>query len=232
MNLSRYASVERVLTAGILLAVAVPCSAQITPAAGYVPPDDTPSIKVGATIFADYTVQQTPRIKDADGNEVTSNAFNVGRTYINITGNISHNIAFRITPDITREAESSTAGTSIAGNYVFRLKYGFVQFNLDDHLNPGRTGTWVRLGVQQTPWVDYMEGIYRYRFQGQVFSEREGFLTSSDIGASFHYKFAHNYGEVHTGFYNGEGYTRPEANNQKGFMIRGTLRQLPKSEAP
>ena len=47
-------------------------------------------IKVGATIFADYTVQSNPKIKDADGNEVTSNAFNVTRTYINITGNINH----------------------------------------------------------------------------------------------------------------------------------------------
>ena len=93
---------------------AAPCAAQITPAAGYTPPDDTPSIKVGATIYADYTVQQTPKIKDADGNEVTSNSFNVTRTYINITGNISHNIAFRITPDITRETENSSAATSIA----------------------------------------------------------------------------------------------------------------------
>src|SRR4051812_11549232 len=225
MQLTRCASIGAAAVA--LAALAAPCVAQVTPAAAYVPPDDTPAIKVGATIFADYTVQETPRIKDADGNDVTSNAFNVGRTYINITGNISHNIAFRITPDITRESESATAGTSIAGNYVFRLKYGFVQFNLDDHLNPGRTGSWVRLGVQQTPWVDYMEGIYRYRFQGQVFEEREGFLSSSDLGASFHYSFGHNYGEVHTGFYNGETYTKPEANDQKGFMIRATARPLP-----
>ena len=206
---------------------AVPCAAQITPAAGYTPPDDAPSIRVGATIYTDYTVQQHPKVKDADGNDVTLNSFNVTRTYINITGNISHNIAFRITPDITRETESATAATSIAGNYVFRLKYGFVQFNLDDHLNPGRTGSWVRLGVQQTPWVDYIENIYRYRFQGTIFEEREGFLSSSDVGASFHYNFAHNYGEVHTGFYNGETYTKPEVNNQKGFQIRGTLRPLP-----
>ncbi len=210
-----------------VLAIAVPCAAQVTPAAGYVPPDDTPAIRVGATIYADYTVQQNPKIKDADGNEVTSNAFNASRTYINITGNISHNIAFRITPDITRETESATASTSIAGNYVFRLKYGFVQFNLDDYMNPGRTGSWVRLGVQQTPWVDYMEGIYRYRFQGTIFEEREGFLSSSDVGASFHYNFSNNYGEVHTGFYNGETYTKPEVNNEKGFMIRATVRPLP-----
>jgi hypothetical protein len=94
-------------------------------------------------------------------------------------------------------------------------------------MNPGRAGSWVRLGMQQTPWVDYMEGIYRYRFQGTIFEEREGFLSSSDIGASFHYNFARNYGEIHTGFYNGETYTKPEANNEKGFMIRATVRPLP-----
>jgi len=220
-------SVGQLVMVMAAVSFAAPCAAQITPAAGYTPPDDTPSIKVGATIYADYTVQQTPKIKDADGNEVTSNSFNVTRTYINITGNISHNIAFRITPDITRETENAAAATSIAGNYVFRLKYGFVQFNLDDHLNPGRTGSWIRLGVQQTPWVDYMENIYRYRFQGTIFEEREGLLSSSDIGASFHYNFAHNYGEVHTGFYNGEAYTKPEVNDQKGFMIRATGRPLP-----
>ena len=219
------------MVALVLVATALPCAAQVTPAAGYVPPDDTPAIHVGATIFADYTVQANPKIKDADGNEVTSNAFNVTRTYINITGNISHNIAFRITPDITRETESATASTSIAGNYIFRLKYGFVQFNRDDHLNPGRTGSWVRLGQQQTPFVDYIEGIYRYRFQGTIFQEREGFLSSSDLGASFHYNFSHNYGEIHTGFYNGEFYTKPEVNDQKSFQIRGTLRPLPRSPA-
>ena len=36
----------------------LPCSAQVTPAGGYTPPDDTPAIKVGATLFADYTVVQ------------------------------------------------------------------------------------------------------------------------------------------------------------------------------
>lgn len=206
------------------LAIAVPCAAQVTPAAGYVPPDDTPAIKVGATLFADYTVLQKPKIKDTDGNDVTSNAFNVGRAYINVTGNISHNIAFRITPDITRA--SGTADTSLNGSYTFRLKYAYAQFNLDDYLNRGRTGSWVRLGMQQTPWVDFMETVYRYRFQGTIFEDREGFLSSSDIGASFHYNLPGNYGDLHAGLYNGETYTRPEVNNQKGFLVRGSLRPL------
>ncbi|MSO56012.1 MAG: hypothetical protein EXQ55_03690 [Acidobacteria bacterium] len=197
-------------------------AAQVTPAAGYTPFDDAPSIRIGATIFTDYTFTQAPEITDADGNTVHSSAFNVGRSYININGNISRLVSFRITPDITRE---SGTGSSLNGSLVFRVKYAFLQANLDDWM---WRGSWVRLGIQQTPVVDFEEGIYRYRFQGSVFVEREGFLTSSDAGASFHTNFPKNYGDLHVGFYNGEGYSRVEANNEKAFQIRGTVRPLPR----
>jgi hypothetical protein len=206
--------------AALALALGAPAQAQVTPAAGYTPPDDTPSIRLGVTLFADYTVTQKPKSTDADGNEITPNAFNVGRTYLNVTGSISHLIAFRITPDITRETGS---GSSLNGSYTFRLKYAYAQFNLDDWM---ARGSWARFGMQQTPWVDFDEGVYRYRFQGTVFAEREGFLSSSDVGASFHYNLPGNYGDVHAGIYNGETYSKPEANDQKGFMVRGTVRPL------
>ena len=209
--------------AAALLAAVTPAAAQVTPAAGFTPPDDTPAIKVGVTIFTDYTLNQRPAIKDADGNDVKLSAFQVGRSYINVTGNVSHIIAFRITPDITRE---TGPGSSLNGSYVFRIKYAFAQFNLDDWMTKG---SWVRLGIQQTPYVDFMEGIYRYRFQGTVFSEREGFLSSSDAGASLHYALPGNYGDIHGGVYNGENYNKAEVNNQKGWMFRGTVRPLPLS---
>jgi hypothetical protein len=208
------------LVFAILTARAWPAAAQVTPAAGQKPPDDTPSIRVGATLFGDYTFQQKPKITDADGNEVSANAFNVGRAYININGNLSHIVAFRITPDITRE---SGAGSSLNGSLTFRLKYAYAQFNLDDWMT---RGSWARLGMQQTPWVDFMEGIWRYRFQGTIFEDREGFLSSSDVGVSFRYNLPGNYGDVHTGLYNGDTYSRNEANDQKGFMIRGSFRPL------
>jgi hypothetical protein len=213
-----------VVAAALVVAAARPSSAQVTPAAGYTPPDDTPVIRVGVTIFADYTVQQKPKITDADGNSVTFNNFNVTRSYINVTGNINHYIAFRITPDVVRESSlvSLGSGSTVSNDsLVFRIKYAFAQFNFDDWMTHG---SWARLGIQQTPFVDFMEGIYRYRFQGTIFSEREGFLTSSDAGASFHYNFVSNYGDLHAGFYNGEGYARPEVNDTKAFQVRGTLR--------
>ena len=206
-----------------LLGLALPAAAQVTPAAGYTPPDDTPTIKVGMTLFTDFTYQSAPKVTDADGNTVSPSSFNVGRAYINVTGNISHLLGFRITPDIVRE---SGAGSSVNGSLTFRLKYAYAQVNLDDWMPKG---SWARLGMQQTPWVDFEENLYRYRFQGTVFLDREGFLSSSDVGASFHTNFARNYGDVHAGFYNGETYARPEVSDQKAFMIRGTFRPLPAS---
>jgi hypothetical protein len=191
---------------------------QVTPAAGYTPPDDTPSIKVGAVIFANYTYQKEPTITDADGNVVNRSSFDVTRAYINITGNISHIIAFRVTPDVSRETNTAS---SLAGSLEFRVKYAYLQANLDDWMTKG---SYARFGIQQTPYLDFAEGVYRYRFQGTMFVERTGYFASADAGASFHYQFPSNYGDVHVGLFNGENYNKAEVNDQKAIMIRATVR--------
>ena len=215
--------VTRSVAVFVLTIVPATALAQVTAAAGYTPPDDTQATKVGAVIFYDYTFTKTPKTTDAAGNLVSTSAFNVPRTYINVTGNISHNVAFRITPDVSRETNSTP---SLSGSYVFRMKYGYAQFNMDEW-----TGNWkqtyVRVGIQQTPFIDAQESAYRYRFQGTTFIERDGGLASSDAGASFHTSLPSNYGDLHVGYYNGEGYSRAETNDQKAWMIRGTLRPMP-----
>src|SRR6266581_8923843 len=122
------------LACGLLLRSAI-ASAQITPAAGYTPPDDTPSIRVGVTIYADYTYQESPETTDADGNVIKPNSFNVTRSYINVIGNVNHLVGFRITPDVVRQSGlvSLGSGSSVSNDsLVFRIKYAFGQFNLDD----------------------------------------------------------------------------------------------------
>jgi len=209
-----------------LFCAGVPAQAQITPAAGYTPPDDTPSIKFGTVIYTDFTWTDEPEILDVNGDPVDPSSFNVTRAYINVTGNINHLISYRITPDITRQTLTG-AGVTLndQDSLVFRMKYAFGQFNLDDAWKS--KGSWVRLGAQQTPYVAWMEDIYRYRFQGQIGVEREGYLSSSDFGLSTHYNFPGNYGDVHAGYYNGETYARAEVNDQKGLQIRATLRPAP-----
>lgn len=168
-------------------------------------------------MFADYTVTETPKVTDANGRPVTGNAFNLTRSYINVTGSITPRITFRVTPDIVRNSDP-TGATS--GNLVFRLKYAFAQFRAGADTN-------FRLGIQPTPMIDGQEGVYRYRFQGTMFVEREGGLSSADVGLTMVKPLPGGFGEVHVGVYNGEGYTRGEANDQKAFAGRVTLRPLP-----
>jgi hypothetical protein len=220
---TRHRFTRVVLLSGFLtFAGAASALAQVTPAAGDTPLDDTQSIKIGVTLFTDYTFTKQPKSTDADGNLFSPSVFNVARSYINVTGTVSHLVAFRFTPDVSRE---TGAGSSLNGSLTFRVKYAFMQVNLDDWMPKG---SWARLGIQQTPLLDFEEGIYRYRFQGKVFAEREGLLTSSDAGASFHANFAQNYGDVHVGIYNGEGYSHVEVNTQKAIQIRGTIRPFAK----
>ncbi len=215
----------RLIALAFLAATAVTrlASAQVTPAAGSVPPDDTQAIRVGAVLFYDWTRTLAPTTTDAAGNTISLNSFNVTRTYINVTGNISHRLAFRITPDITRETGT---GSTLNGSLTFRLKYGYAQINLDDWTKAWKQ-TFVRLGQQQTLYIDAQESVYRYRFQGTVFVERDGGLSSADAGASFHTNIPNNYGDVHVGVFNGEGYNRVEVNDQKSVQIRATVRPMP-----
>jgi hypothetical protein len=213
------------VSAGMVLVGARNAGAQVTTAAGYTPPDDTPKINMGITLFADYTYQDTPTLVDGDKNEIHKNSFNLTRAYINVTGSLSHWFSFRITPDI--RAENGT-GSTLAGNQTFRIKYGYGQVNFDDF---APKGSWFRFGLQQTPYVDYAEGIYRYRFQGAIFSDTEGFLSSADYGASLHVNFPENYGDVHVGVYNGDTYQSQNdqngVNNQKAVQIRASVRPAP-----
>src|SRR5438128_2772012 len=99
--------------------------AQVTAAAGYTPPDDTRKFNVGATIFADYTYQESPQVQDVDKNNVKFSTFQVTRAYINITGSLNHLLSFRITPDVARETSPTS---SLSGSQLFRLKYAYGQF--------------------------------------------------------------------------------------------------------
>lgn len=205
----------------ILLSRTAAAQVTPTPAVPSTPPDDNPSVRVGGTLFLDYTTTFEPKVTDATGNEVSQSAFNVGRAYINVQGQLNHIIRFRITPDIVRETGT---GSSNAGSLTVRMKYAFAQFNLDDWM---WRGTYVRFGQVPTPIVNFEEDIYRYRFQGTVFVDREGYLSSSDFGVTFGTQFPKSYGEVMAAVHNGETYTRADPNDQKAFQVRGTLRPFP-----
>lgn len=225
----------RALAAGLAAALlSIPAAAQ-TNATSANPAPDSPTVSVGGVLFADYTYTRSPEGQDVDGNAIHRNTFEIGRAYLNFTGNISRLISFRITPDVTREQGT---GSSLSGSYVYRLKYAYGEFGLADWIGKGG---WIRLGTQPTPYISSVEEVYRYRFQGPIFVDREGlslptsfgpqqgFLVSSDAGLSAHSNLPAEYGDVQLGVYNGEGYNNFESNDQKSLQFRATLRPAPRA---
>ena len=205
------------LTIALLTALfAAPAFAQSQPA--QTPPPaaaepEYPIVRVGVLSYLQYDAE----LKNRDD----YNNFDVTRAYLNINAQVSKNVRFRFTPDIRRINDGS-----LSGSLVLRVKYAFAQF---DNITPKG---WIRLGAHQTPWLDFEEGINRYRVQGTMFSEREGLIPgSSDFGASYFTPLPGGYGEVHAGVYNGEGFGQPEANKYKSVQVRGTVRPLPHAGA-
>src|SRR5690606_11797229 len=137
-----------------LLLMIVPAAARQAFAQGT--DDERPRVEVGGLLFYDYTFAVTPTTTDAAGAPVHANGFNVTRTYLDVTARLSSLLRVRITPDI--------AGTSSDG-LTFRLKYGYAQFDLAPFTGAW-SGTWVRAGIQPTPFLAGADDVYRYRFQG------------------------------------------------------------------
>lgn len=176
-----------------------------------------PAIRVGGVLFYDYRAVLRPPSQDAAGAPIREHGFHLTRAYLDVTGRLSPLLNVRLTPDV---ASPGSDGLS------FRLKYGYAQIDLTQLTGPW-SGTWVRGGIQPTPFLDGADRVYRYRFQGTSFAERDGGLSSADAGVSARTNLPAGYGTVHVGVYNGEGYRRAEANDQKALMLRTTVRPFP-----
>ena len=177
------------------------------PAATPAPEPEYPIVRVGVLSYVQYDAE----LENRDG----YNVFDLTRGYININGQLARNVRFRITPDVRRATSDST----LSGSLVLRVKYAFVEL---DNLKAERS--WVRVGAHQTPWLDFEEGINRYRVQGPMFSERESLIPgSSDFGVGYFTPLG-KYIEVQTGIYNGEGYAQTDLSKQKSAQGRLTLR--------
>ena len=67
-------------------------------------------------------------------------------------------------------------------------------------------GVELRVGQGQTPWVEYEEHRWTYRYLFPIMTDQQNFQTSSDLGASLMGKVLNNKIEYHVSFMNGEGY--------------------------
>jgi len=179
-----------------------------------------PNIKVGTTLFMNYSYTFAPKSVDESGHEFSPSSFDITRAYLTVTGDVVPRVSFRVTSDIVREGG---ADPTLNGSLVLRLKYAYAQFDLAPWLGPH---TWARFGLQNTPIVYATDQIYRYRFQGSPLPERDAGLSSADAGASLHVDLPDGHGDVHAAVLNGDSYQHAETNGEKALQVRTTFKPV------
>jgi hypothetical protein len=188
----------RSLTMLATAAFAVPGIAQ-----GQAPP--APHVVVNGVGYAQFVYQ----LKDTANH---LNQFNLTRAYINVIGNFDGGIGTRITADVY------ASGSSLA----YRLKYAFATYT------PTGSALTFKLGLMQTPYVDYEEALWDYRMQGPIALDRNGYLTSSDLGVGADGKWNKDQVNMQVAFVNGEGYgnAATPGDQRKDLEARASVRVM------
>jgi len=181
----------------------------------------TPGLDFSAWIFGDYQYQTDDAAKAANGGSAP-NKFDIGRVYLTFKGPLGDRLSYRATTDIKQGA-----GTDSYKGWFVRLKYAYLQY---DYLKPNTDGAsaFARIGVLHTVIVDHEENFWP-RYFAQTALERNGFLSSADLGVATGITLPNKLGEIYADVVNGTGYDNPENNKYKDFQARVTITPLSKS---
>ena len=181
----------------------------------------TPGLDFSAWIFGDYQYQTDDAAKAANGGSAP-NKFDIGRVYLTFKGPLGDRLSYRATTDIKQGA-----GTDSYKGWFVRLKYAYLQY---DYMKPNTDGAsaFARIGVLHTVIVDHEENFWP-RYFAQTALERNGFLSSADLGVATGITLPNKLGEIYADVVNGTGYDNPENNKYKDFQARVTITPLSKS---
>lgn len=156
----------------------------------------------------------------ANANKGLANGFHFTRTYLTLIKRFDEGHHFRLTLDqmvnnIGGNSCPNAAGPS-GGNCHEAAPFGlsgfagtgrnaeFIKYAYYNHIVT--PGVELRVGQHQTPWIEYEEHRWTYRFQAPTFVDQQNFQTSSDLGASLMGKVLDKKIDYHVSFMNGEGY--------------------------
>jgi len=169
-----------------------------------------------------------------EGDEI--NQFAIKRSYLSLKHKFNESFNVRFTQDITIDEEGEDAG-----NVEMRLKYAYLNMNLDNFAFFHEPC--VEIGLVHRPWNDFEQSINNYRVQGTMFLNRSGLFSSADFGFTFNALLGGKvdetyqrvvsdshpgkYGSFSVGVYNGGGYHEFERNHNKTLESRLSLRPFP-----
>lgn len=172
-------------------------------------PAPPPAVTVGGVVYAQYFYHLSDSANHA-------NNFDVTRAYLNVTGRLAEGLATRVTGDIYRNADGSTA---------YRLKYAYAAYT------PGTSPLTFKLGLIHTALLDWEEALWDYRMQGTMPMERGGYVSSADFGAGVDGRWSAEMVNVQLAVVNGENYNQAPGDKRKDFQGRASLRLAASDDA-
>jgi hypothetical protein len=181
----------------LVTAIATPAAAQ----------GNGPTVSVGGVGYVAYMYQFNN--KPAGG--PAPNAFDVTRSYVNVTANLGGGAGARITPDLYRDAN---------GSLNIRIKYAYASFK------PKGSPIGFRFGQTQAAWLDWEEGLWGFRMQGPMAVDRAGYLSSSEIGLALDGAWGGQAVNMQAGVYDGTGYHAGSGDGHKAVDARLSFRVL------
>ncbi len=161
------------------------------------------AFSIEGVIFGDYTSVSSSYKTQAQLDAL--NGFHYTRAYLTVKDKVSDDVSVRLTLD------QKDLGTVASGGAVF-VKYAYADLNLGGV-------TTLRAGQLQTPWIDYEESLWTYRYAFKTFEDQIGALSSSDLGAALVGNLGDGSFNYYLGMYNGEGYQNKP--NNSGSMFAG-----------
>ena len=179
------------------------------------------------TVPAEWTSRLTVRGRsyfrysyETSGANRDFNEFNIDRVYVEFHARLWDKGRMRA----TLEGGDLRVGGTQALDVVTKHLYFEVQ-------DPIGSNSYVRFGLVDLPWVPYSEDQWGYRLQGTVFSDRSGYLTSTDMGITAGGALGRA-GSWGASLVNGEGWKRRETGRHKDVHGRITLTPFGGSSGP
>jgi hypothetical protein len=166
-----------------------------------------PQVTVSGVVYTQYQYVDAP---------VHNNTFDVQRAYVNVLGRFANGISTRLTTDIIPSA---------ATNQIIRLKYAFAAWT------PTGSSLTYKLGMIQTPYVDFEETLWDYRMQGSIATDRNGALFSADVGFGVDGRWNNEQINAQFAIVNGEGYSNGTGDFRKDLEARVSFRVKPTDDA-
>jgi len=164
-----------------------------------------PQVTVTGVIYTQYQYTDVP--------VANKSSFDVTRAYVNVLGRLANGITTRVTTDVYRFGADNSL--------QMRLKYAFAAWT------PTGSSLTYKLGMLHTPYVDFEETLWDYRMQGSIAVDRNGYMTSSDIGFGVDGHWSGERVNAQFALVNGEGYAGGPGDFRKDVEARVSFRLQP-----